>query len=60
MISTSGLTLPTETEAQYRARRALAAAAAIEQASRATLDNHCPHEDLNHDKSRCLTCGLWL
>ena len=54
-MSLSGLKLPTETEAQARARLA-----AQEQGKRATLDHHCEHQDMNHDKTRCLSCGLWL
>jgi hypothetical protein len=55
------LTMPLDqTEAQVRERRARVAAAAIRQASGATLDEHCHHpaEERSADGTRCLCCGL--
>lgn len=27
---------------------------------KATLDENCDHSNLNADKTRCLSCGVWL
>lgn len=62
MTSQSGLTLPTESEAQARSRLALRAAAAIERAVNPDPGSRCLHPafELNHDKTRCLACGEFL
>lgn len=56
-MTTPCLILPNDrTEAEVREQRR----AALEQRSRAILDEHCEHTDLNAHQTRCLSCGLWL